>query len=313
MFKKLRNRLILINFLITTFVIVVIFTTIYKVSDKSAENLPPVFHDVLVKNEQSDEWENMISMNIREERKTAAEQLLVTLIVSGIIIELVVVFVSYFLAEEAIKPVKEAYSAQKIFIANASHEMKTPIAAISANLEAADIKNNKWIKNVEIETAKLATLNNDLLNLARTDLVSDSSQVIKTSEVNLAELVSKVLDRFESRLGRKKLTRKIDLDKKIKINAADFEQILSILMDNAVKYSDKSITVKLTEHTLIVSNDGKRIPNEKLPHIFDRFYQTDKSNEGVGLGLSIAKNLVEKNHWKLHVRSLKLTVFTLTF
>ncbi|MBQ8985261.1 HAMP domain-containing histidine kinase [Candidatus Saccharibacteria bacterium] len=313
MFKKLRNRLILINFLITTFVIVVIFTTIYTVSAKSAENRPPVFHDVLVKNEQSDEWENMISMNIREERKTAAEQLLVTLIVSGIIIELVVVFVSYFLAEEAIKPVKEAYSAQKIFIANASHEMKTPIAAISANLEAADIKNNKWIKNVEIETAKLATLNNDLLNLARTDLVSDSSQVIKTSEVNLAELVSKVLDRFESRLGRKKLTRKIDLDKKIKINAADFEQILSILMDNAVKYSDKSITVKLTEHTLIVSNDGKRIPNEKLPHIFDRFYQTDKSNEGVGLGLSIAKNLVEKNHWKLHVRSLKLTVFTLTF
>ena len=126
---------------------------------------------------------------------------------------------------------REAYEAQKVFIANASHEIKTPLAAISANLEAADIKGNKWISNVEIETAKLTNLNNELLKLARTDLMESGA----TEEVELVALTNRVLDRFEPRLGGKKLVRKINLSGKVKINISDFEQILSILMDNAVK------------------------------------------------------------------------------
>ncbi len=322
MFKKLRNKLVLINFTVTTLVIVVVFATIYIVFTNSAArrplNMPGAPLDEVHTSEEMtdndgdgvpDGWEKVVSFTVREEKKNAANDLLITLIVSGVAIELVVIMISFFLAEEAIKPVKTAYDSQKLFIANASHEIKTPLAAISANLEAADIKNNKWIKNVELETGKLVNLNAELLTLARTDLVNNA----ETSLTDLRALTLKVLDSFESRLKEKKLTTRISLNKRVKINAADFEQILSILMDNAIKYSDRVISVKLDEGTLSVANDGAKIPAEKIPHLFDRFYQVDKNSEGVGLGLSIAKSLAERNHFKISVKSGKMTVFTLDF
>ncbi|MBQ3441522.1 HAMP domain-containing histidine kinase [Candidatus Saccharibacteria bacterium] len=314
MFKKLRNKLILINLGITTLVIVVAFTMIYVIFTKTAENRPLKMPDMpanseIILEEIPDDWETIISFNVRQEKESAAQNLLITLISSGLAIEIVVALISYFMAEEAIKPVREAYEAQKVFIANASHEIKTPLAAISANLEAADIKGNKWISNVEIETAKLTNLNNELLKLARTDLMESGA----TEEVELVALTNRVLDRFEPRLGGKKLVRKINLSGKVKINISDFEQILSILMDNAVKYSDKKIVVELDEHNLKVSNDGAKIPADQIAHVFDRFYQVDKSAEGVGLGLSIAKSMADKNHYKLSVKSDKLTTFLLVF
>ena len=309
MFKKLRNKLILINLGITSFVIVMVFATIYIISTRSAENRPVKFLDSPPDVVFSDEWENTMRDAIRVEKEASARELLIILIVSGITIEIVVVLISYFLAEEAIKPVKDAYNAQKVFIANASHEIKTPLAAISANLEAADITNNKWISNVALETEKLVNLNNQLLTLARTDLMTDT----QITEVNLGDLLEKTLNSFSPRLKQKTLTKKITLDKNVKINASDFEQILSILMDNAVKYSDKKISVALSEHRLEVSNDGIKIPKDKLAHIFDRFYQADKTSEGVGLGLSIAKSIADKNHFKLMVKSDKLTTFILEF
>ncbi|MBQ3292786.1 HAMP domain-containing histidine kinase [Candidatus Saccharibacteria bacterium] len=317
MFRRLRNKLILINLGITTLVIVVVFTTIYVISTKTAENRPLKFPEMPINLENTgetpeeipDDWQNLIVLNVKQEKESAAQNLLVTLISSGIAIEIVVALISYFMAEEAIKPVKEAYEAQKVFIANASHEIKTPLAAISANLEAADIEGNKWISNVEIETAKLTNLNNELLKLARTDLMKAGV----TEEVELGTLINRILDRFEPRLKSKKLVRKINLDRKVKVNLADFEQILSILMDNAVKYSDKKIVVELDEHSLRISNDGAKIPADKITHVFDRFYQVNKSTEGVGLGLSIAKSLADKNHYKLTVKSEKLTTFLLDF
>lgn len=314
MFKKLRNKLILINLGITTLVIVVVFATIYVVSTKTAENRPLKIPQVppnseIQEGEIPDDWETIITFNVKQEKESAAQNLLITLISSGLAIEIVVALISYFMAEEAIKPVKEAYEAQKVFIANASHEIKTPLAAISANLEAADIHGNKWISNVELEANKLTALNNELLKLARTDLMEE----VKLEEVELGDFVNKVLDGFEPRLKNKKLTRKIHLDKKAKINLADFEQILSILMDNAVKYSDKKIVVELDDHNLKISNDGAKIPTEKITHVFDRFYQVDKSADGVGLGLSIAKSLADKNHYKLSAESSKTTSFLLVF
>lgn len=316
MFKKLRNRLILINLGITSFVIVVVFATIYIVSTKTAENRPLrmqnpnniVFED---KNNDGvpDDFEDMMSFAMRQEKKNAADNLLVILILSGIAIEIVVALISYFLAEEAIKPIKDAYESQRFFIANASHEIKTPLAAITANLEAAEIKDNKWIKNIEVEAEKLTKLNSKLLTLASADLVDSTS----VEEIDLKPLVNKILDSFESRLKDKKLTRKINLNKKVRINSTDFEQILSILMDNAIKYSNKTIIVQLDEHSLSVSNDGKKIPAGQLSQVFERFYQVDKTAEGFGLGLSIAAALATRNHYKLHVGSSKYTTFTLFF
>ena len=309
MFKKLRNKLILINLGITTLIIVIVFTMIYLIFTRSAENRPPKMPQDNFNSEVDSEWEKIVQSSIREEKEIAARELLITLIVSGIAIEIVVVLISYFMAEEAIKPVKESYEAQKIFIANASHEIKTPLAAISANLEAADIKNNKWISNIEIETDKLARLNTELLTLARTDL----NHKITSSEVDLGKKINKILDGFEPRLKTKKLIRKIDSSLKAKVNLDDFEQILSILIDNAIKYSDSKIIVTLNDHRLKVENDGEKIPSDKIKYIFDRFYQVDKNTDGVGLGLSIAKSLADRNNYKISAKSDNLVSFELIF
>lgn len=308
MFKKLRNRLVLINLGITSIVIVVIFTTIYLVATHSANQRPPMPENQI--NIYTDDFENIIKVTIENEKQAAARDLLIMLIVSGVAIEVIVAFVSYYLAEEAIKPVREAYESQKVFIANASHEIKTPLAAISANLEAADIKGNKWISNVEKETAKLTELNNELLILARTDLVNEA----RVEEVDLGKVLNESLKSFESRMDGIKMTKNLNITGKVKINKNDFLQIFNILMDNAVKYCNKKIRIELDDHNLIISNDGAKIPKKDLEHIFERFYQVDKTADGVGLGLSIAKATAERNGWILSAASEKgLTSFKLNF
>ena len=307
MFKKLRNKLIWINLGLTSVVILIVFSAIYIFATRSAEQRPPMNAEKIEL--YSDDVENLVQISIANERKSAAQNLLMTLVVSGVAIELVVAFVSYFLAEEAIKPVREAYDSQKVFIANASHEIKTPLTAISANLEAADIKDNKWISNVEKETAKLTALNNELLDLARTDLVKES----KTEEVNFGDLVNKLTDGFEPRLDGIRFKKEVSARGKVSLAVTDFSQIFSILMDNAIKYCDKKITLKITNHELIISNDGATISENDLAHVFERFYQADKTSEGVGLGLSIAKSIAERNRWNLSVENNELTTFMLKF
>ena len=91
-------------------------------------------------------------------------------------------------------------------------------------------------------------------------------------------------------------------------------QLLNILIDNAVKYCDKKITIYVSEKSVAVKNDGATIPEADLPHIFDRFYQTDKTKSGVGLGLAIGKTIAEHNKWNLKADSdKKSTTFTISF
>jgi signal transduction histidine kinase len=334
MFRKLRNKLILINLGITSVVIALAFTLIYYASTGAANRRPPMYRrnpeitensfevngiseEVIIEGNNLFEKDGsfvpevieIVNQSIKNEKEAAATNLLITLIVSGITIELFVVIISFFLAEQAIKPIKESYETQKVFIANASHEIKTPLAAISANLEAADIKGNRWIDNIERETNKLSALNTELLALARADIVSKT----KAEEVNVTKIVEDTLHDFDSRLKNIKVQKSIIKEYKAKIAAADFTQILSILFDNAVKYANKKIVIELKEHEFVIKNDGAKISAEALPHIFERFYQSDKSSEGVGLGLSIAKTVAERNHWELTAASKQLTSFTLKF
>ena len=312
MFKKLRNKLILINMGVTSVVLLTAFSAIYLNATRSFDDRPTMPNEIRVQTDSNvvEDFEQFLTFAIREEKDAAGRRLLTTLIISGVAIELSVLLVSFFMAEEAIKPVKDAYESQKIFIANASHEIKTPLAAISANLEAADISDNKWIKNVELETAKLTALNSELLTLARTDLVTD----VESSEIDLESLVNSSLDSIKARLNKNQhLDTKITLPAKLKINSADFIQIFNILLENAIKYSNQHIRVTLTSHELTVTNDGTTIPKANLPHIFERFYQADKNKDGVGLGLSIAKSLADRNKWSLEAASDQNTTFALKF
>lgn len=312
MFKKLRNKLVFINLGITTIVIVIVFGMIYAMATGAANRRPPMPEQISVQTVSSEygvDVEKIVSFTIKEEKEAAARDLLVTLIISGVMIEVAVLLVSYFLAEQAIKPVREAYESQKIFIANASHEIKTPLAAISANLEAADITGNKWIDNIERETEKLTVLNSELLTLARTDLVT--SRPVEST--NVAKILNDVVESYKPRLGQKKITQKISISKNIVINRGDLEQLIGIILDNALKYSKSKIIIEADEHSISISNDGATISNKDLPRVFDRFYQVDKSADGVGLGLSIAKSLADRNNWKLAAENGKMTKFILNF
>ena len=307
MFNKLRNKLIWINLGITTVVIVVAFTAIYLFATNSAHNRPPRL-EVSMGDERVEFYSTDFEKALEDERQAAAQDLLITLIISGIAVEVMVAVISYFLAEEAIKPVKSAYTTQKIFIANASHEIKTPLAAIQANLEAADIQGNRWLDNVAREAEKLSDLNAELLTLARTDLIEAS----EPRETDLNALVAEAVESFAPRLSKIDFKKTISLGSgKIKTHPEDLAQILRILLDNAIKYCDHRIVLTVEPHKLTIKNDGAKISEKDLPHIFERFYQTDKSSEGVGLGLSIAESLADRNHWRLTASSGKLTSFTL--
>ncbi|MBR3256740.1 HAMP domain-containing histidine kinase [Candidatus Saccharibacteria bacterium] len=319
MFKNLRNKFILINLALTTFVLAVSYSAIYLIVRNSADNRKPIPAEITI-SESSGENEvyfrQLIEERVMADRKLAMRNLLIVLIITGISVEACIFVFSFFFAEEAIKPVKNAYETQKIFIANASHEIKTPVAAIKANLEAVDLsEENHWIKNIEIEADKIESLNLALLKLAKTDAISEP---ITQKTVKLRPLVEKNIKSFESRLRQGsialKTDYKIDKDSSLKLNSDDFQEIFSILFDNAIKYCKKSIEIKLTGKTLRVKNDGATIPKEKLPHVFDRFYQVDKSASGSGLGLAIAASLSKRNNWHLSADSdSSSTSFTLTF
>ena len=111
-----------------------------------------------------------------------------------------------------------------------------------------------------------------------------------------------------------KITVKKNTNHTITLDSAAFRQILNILLDNAIKYCDKKIEVTVLSHEIIIKNDGTTIAKEKLPHLFERFYQVDKTKNGVGLGLAIANEVANKNGWRLYAESdQKSTSFMLKF
>jgi signal transduction histidine kinase len=310
MFRKLRNKFILTNMAITTAILIVSFGAIFASTAITSMNRPHRMQD-RPEFEVSTEMREVFEDEIKRDRAQRLERLGLTLILVAVMTELLVFMASYYYAEKSIKPVKDAYDKQREFIANASHELKTPIAAARANFEALATTEQPWTNNVDTELDRAAKLVNDLLVLARTD---GRTAVLEKKDVDLAKIVKKREQLIEARLGEKKIELDLPDSVIVKIVRADFEQILDILLDNAVKYSKTKICISLNDKYLRISNDGKTIPSEKLPKIFDRFYQTDKTAEGSGLGLAIAKSVADQNGWKIFAESdKKSTSFVLDF
>ena len=308
MFKRLRNRFILTNVLMTTAILVVAFGSIFAFNAmgvrRDKPHAPREFSESAV-------YREVFEKEIEHERTNHLVRLAITMVCVGLAVEIMVFIASYYLAEKSIQPVKQAYNKQREFIANASHELKTPIAAVQANFEALGTTEQPWADNIENELSRASNLVNDLLALARTD---GRTIIPKKKDVNIAKIIRARTQLIEARLGDKKLEIAIPEKQSAIINEADFTQILDIFLDNAVKYSAKRVTVKLEKSCVIVENDGKMIPKEKLERVFDRFYQTDKTAEGSGLGLAIAKAVAEQNGWKIWAESENRTTrFSVSF
>lgn len=344
MFKKLKWKFILTNLATSTAVLLIAFSSIYLVAASSASHriIEPFrarteqfIQQITNKDKQpaenatesrptpesqpedneltEEDMNEEIDKRVTAEREASLSGLLISLIVTGAAMEVLVFLISIYLAEQSIKPVRDAYLAQKAFVANASHEIKTPLAVIQANLEAADIHDNHWIDNVEKKVDDLARLNQQLLTLARMD---SAKPEIELKEVDLTEITRETVDFYRPKMAENgiKLSLKTPKTLKITINEPEYVQILNILVDNAVKYCAKKIDINLTNKSISVKNDGTTIEKDDLKHIFERFYQTDKSSSGVGLGLAIAKQVADSNSWHLKTASdEKSTAFTLEF
>ena len=290
-----------------TVIIVIAFASIFFATAVSHREPVNMHRESTESSEMTERFEEVV----KNDRANRLQNLGFTLIAVGLMIEFLVFGVSYYLSERAVTPVKQAYEKQKEFIVNASHELKTPIAAARANFEALGTTEQPWTDNVDMELDRASKLVNDLLTLARTDGRTTS---LKKKEVDVAKIVEKRAQLVKARLGDKTLKVNVPKTCKVVLAESDLMQVLDILFDNAAKYSKSFIEVIVNEKSIAVVNDGKTIPADKLEKIFDRFYQTDKTAEGSGLGLAIAKAVADQNRWKLVANSdKKTTTFTLSF
>jgi signal transduction histidine kinase len=250
---------------------------------------------------------------IKSDRRDGDMRLLITLICVGVIIEVAVFWITHYLSGKIVKPVKDSYDKQKLFIANASHELKTPLAVIQANMEALEIEkgSEKWKENIETEITHANKLVLDLLQLAKMD--AGDIQKSEREKVIVIDELKKRIEIFKPKFSGRISTKLSDKSEYLLVKQ-DFFQVVDILMDNAIKYGDKKITVLLEDGRLSLANDGTIIPEKETEKIFDRFYQVDKAREGSGLGLAIAKAVCERNGWQISCKNNKTTTeFVLDF
>ncbi len=208
-----------------------------------------------------------------------------------------------------VKPVEETMEKQKQFISDASHELKTPLAVIEANIDVIEEQagKSKWLTYIQSELTSMDKLINNLLCLARTD----NAKEIKVKETfNLSEEVNLASSMFESMAYEKKKNIEYNIQEDIKFNGnkEDIKQVLSVLIDNAIMHTKDNgkIIIELTKDkniVLQVKNEGEPIPKEEREKIFERFYRVDKARnrkeKRYGLGLSIAKSIVEQYNGKI--------------
>ena len=254
----------------------------------------------------------IVFMDIQPYQQAARNLLLITSL-TGIISIVFFFIVSFFLAKWLVKPVKSTLEKQKQFISDASHELKTPLAVISTNTDVleAEIGENKWLGYIRSESLRMSELVNELLCLARLD--DKSGHALNFSDVDLSQLVLQTALPFESVLFEMGKTYNVDVqpDIKVKADESSLKHVLTILIDNAVKYSKENgeISVKLYTHSgkkiIEVYNTGEGVPKEKLSKIFERFYREDEARNrktGYGLGLAIAKASVEAHGGKISAK-----------
>lgn len=301
MFKKLCNKIVLITMAITTAVLIVAGGSIVFFSSTIRPE-PKLFPDPTFFSNPSEFSNQELKDFIKDDRDEGNGRLLATLLCVGIMVEIIVFIMSYFLSRKIVKPVEDAYDKQKVFIANASHELKTPLAVIEANMEALEVSKSseEWKNNIETEITHANKLVLDLLQLARMDAGSINKNPSEQLDLNM--IVGEHIEIFQP-----KFSGKIIFDKSKKTSYVlprqDFLQVLDILLDNATKYGNEKIEVKLDQNELSVTNDGAMVEERDLERIFDRFYQTDKTKEGSGLGLAIAKSICEQNKWQIFCKS----------
>ena len=250
------------------------------------------------------------------ESESAINRLKNTIIISiattglGIII---IYIIAKRISKTIVKPVEDSFEKQKQFVSDASHELKTPLAVIEANADVLQnqVGENKWISYIQSEVQSMNKLVNDLLVLAKIE----NTNMSNNQKFDLSKEVQMAVSVFESLIYEKNIKLETNINEGIDFNGdkEDIKHIVSIILDNAIKHTEengKIIVNTLKEKNNVkieIKNQGEPIPEEEREKIFERFYRVDKARnrneKRYGLGLSIAKGIVEKYNGSIYAIS----------
>ncbi len=222
-------------------------------------------------------------------------------LIFGAVAFVVIFFIALFLANRIVAPLEESYKRQKQFVSDAGHELKTPVAVVNANAEllSREIGESQWLSNIQYENERMSALISQLLDLARTENVTPQMENVDLSRLVYGEILP-----FEAIAYENDLCLKQDIDEGVQVygNSIQLKQLVSILLDNAIRHSSNGNEIVLqlkkekTQVHLSVVNDGEEIPAEQRKYLFERFYRTDAARsdekQHYGLGLAIAKAIV---------------------
>lgn len=251
----------------------------------------------------------IVFMDFQNEIKEAATLFSISSTVSlGALLVLLVCI--YFLSKNALKPVVESINKQKQFITDAGHELKTPLAIISADAEVLEMceGENEWLTSIKNQTRRMNILVKNLVELTKLNEAQDTSA---RSSFNISKAVIETASDFESRarVSEQGFILSVSPDIKYYGNEAEIRQLVSILCDNAIKYTNTGGKIKIslyksgTSIYLNVFNTADYVDPTNVSKLFDRFYRGDSSRSrdtgGYGIGLSIAKAIVDRHKGKI--------------
>ena len=253
----------------------------------------------------------VIFLNAERELYAVRDLFISTLLIA--VICLVVVFLLVMLlAKRAVAPYMRNLEMQKQFITNAGHELKTPLTAIStsADVLAMEHRDDEWVQNIQVQSGRLSKLIANLITLSHLD---EERPSLEKSEFSLSDALWETVDSFIPliRARGKTYSQSIEDGLTVTSNCAAVQQMVSILLDNAVKHSPPGSEISLISFrkgrriVITVSNTCEELDPSELKHLFDRFYRVDKSHSetanGSGIGLSIAKATAETLGGKIRV------------
>lgn len=245
----------------------------------------------------------MIFVDMNSDIQTARNFFLISLLVAFGSLVVVTVLVAVF-SKRAIRPAVENMERQKRFIVDAGHEIKTPLAIISANTEVIEMLDggNEWLESIKHQTKRLSDLVQRLLKLAKME--DEVIQEMVVTEFNISDAVADTAEPFITLAKSKNKDIELDIAEGLRFTGdeASVRELVSILTENAVKYAEENTTIKISlsrhgrETHLSVFNKGEPISEKSLERLFDRFYREDSSRTretgGSGIGLSIARSIV---------------------
>lgn len=251
-------------------------------------------------------------LNASSDLYSVLSMLLISAVI-GIVSFLLVLLIIILASGHAVKPIAESYARQKQFVTDAGHELKTPLTVISANSELARMiyGDSEWFDSIDRQVGKMNSLVRSLITLAK----MDEEQKPVFALFNLSDAVYDTAKSFEGLLHSQGKLITLDIAENIQYTGDEskLRQVVSILMDNAAKYCDANgkVAVRLfsdRQVRLQIINDFSDVVNCELDKVFERFYRADKARTpdgSYGLGLSIAKSIVELHKGEIRAKALE--------